>query len=152
MLKYNNISLNIIRLLTSSETLPNSDPHSPFLTGWITAMHYSLEPLARASKGSSMCKTALLGSGWQCEVMNTSHPSYIHFIGFPSLPGLTTRSTSSLDNAFMATPLRLTNSHHLHPPRTKFRTLGDWAFCSANPRLWNSLPDYLRAPQTVECF
>ena len=46
-------------------------------------------------------------------------------------------------------PLCSTNSHRLHPPRTKFRTLGDRAFCSATPRLWNSLPEYLRAPQTV---
>ena len=46
-------------------------------------------------------------------------------------------------------PLCSTNSHRLHPPRTKFRTLGDRAFCSATPHLWNSLPEYLRAPQTV---
>ena len=45
-----------------------------------------------------------------------------------------------------------TNSHRLHPPRTEFCTFGDRAFCSAAPCLWNSLPDYLRAPQTVECF
>ena len=99
----------------TSEILPNSDPHSPFLTprssstplsppGWITATHYSLEPLARASKGSSMCRTALLGSWWECASMNTSHPSSIHFTGFPSLPGLTTRSPSSLTSASMGTP------------------------------------------------
>lgn len=40
----------------------------------------------------------------------------------------------------------------LKPPRTKLGTLGDRAFCSATPRLWNALPDLLRAPQTVESF
>jgi len=37
-------------------------------------------------------------------------------------------------------------------PRTKLRAMGDRAFSSAAPRLWNSLSDHLRAPQTAEAF
>ncbi|KAK0131512.1 hypothetical protein N1851_033766 [Merluccius polli] len=43
-----------------------------------------------------------------------------------------------------ARSLRSTNSHRLLPPRTKSRTLGDRAFCSSAPRLWNTLPEHLR--------
>ncbi|KAI2645457.1 RNA-directed DNA polymerase from mobile element jockey [Labeo rohita] len=48
--------------------------------------------------------------------------------------------------------LRSTNTHRLLPPRTKTRTLGDRAFCTAAPRLWNALPDHLRAPQASDVF
>ena len=64
--------------------------------GWITATHYSLEPLARAFKGSSMCRTVLLGSWLECASRNTLHPSSVHFTGFPSPPRLTPMSPSSL--------------------------------------------------------
>ena len=30
--------------------------------------------------------------------------------------------------------------------------MGDWAFCSAAPRIWNALPDHLMAAQTTEIF
>lgn len=33
-----------------------------------------------------------------------------------------------------------------HPPRTQLRTMGDRAFCTAAPCLWNSLPVHFRAP------
>ena len=46
--------------------------------------------------------------------------------------------------------LRSTNSSLLRVPNTKLRTMGDRAFCSAAPRLWNSLPDHLRA--TLDSF
>ena len=42
--------------------------------------------------------------------------------------------------------------HRLAPPRTRLKTMGDRAFEAAAPRLWNALPDHLRAPQTVDCF
>ncbi len=35
---------------------------------------------------------------------------------------------------------------------TKTRTIGDRAFCAAAPRLWNALPEHLRAPQTTDGF
>ena len=40
----------------------------------------------------------------------------------------------------------------LRAPGTKLRTVGDQAFCSAAPRLWNSLPNHLRAAQTLDSF
>ncbi|KAK0154829.1 hypothetical protein N1851_002861 [Merluccius polli] len=43
-------------------------------------------------------------------------------------------------------------SHRLCPPRTKLKTMGDRAFQAAAPRLWNALPDHLRAPQTEDVF
>jgi hypothetical protein len=30
--------------------------------------------------------------------------------------------------------------------------MGDRAFSAAAPRLWNALPDTLRAPQSTDCF
>jgi hypothetical protein len=48
--------------------------------------------------------------------------------------------------------LRSTHSNLLHIPRTKLRTMGDRAFSAAAPRLWNALPDTLRAPQSTDCF
>ena len=48
--------------------------------------------------------------------------------------------------------LRSTHSNLLHIPRTKLRTMGDRAFSVAAPRLWNALPDTLRAPQSTDCF
>ncbi|KAL3066845.1 hypothetical protein OYC64_016736 [Pagothenia borchgrevinki] len=47
---------------------------------------------------------------------------------------------------------RSSKANLLKPPRTKLRTMGDRAFCSAAPSLWNALPDHLRAPQTVDAF
>ncbi|XP_010781086.1 contactin-4-like [Notothenia coriiceps] len=47
---------------------------------------------------------------------------------------------------------RSSKTNLLKPPRTKLRTMGDWAFCSAAPSLWNALPEHMRAPQTVEAF
>ncbi|XP_034088047.1 uncharacterized protein LOC117556685 [Gymnodraco acuticeps] len=48
--------------------------------------------------------------------------------------------------------LRSVKANLLIPPRTKLKTMGDRAFCSAAPRLWNALPNQLRTPQTVEAF
>ena len=48
--------------------------------------------------------------------------------------------------------LRSSTANLLKPPRTHLKTMGMRAFCSAAPRLWNALPDHLRAPQTVESF
>ncbi|KAL3066451.1 hypothetical protein OYC64_016411 [Pagothenia borchgrevinki] len=47
---------------------------------------------------------------------------------------------------------RSSKANLLKSPRTKLRTMGDRAFCSAAPRLWNALPDHMRAPQTVDAF
>lgn len=48
--------------------------------------------------------------------------------------------------------VRSTHSNLLHIPRTRLTTMGDRAFCAAAPKLWNALPDTLRAPQSTECF
>ena len=48
--------------------------------------------------------------------------------------------------------LRSANTNTLHMPRTKLHSMGDRAFSSAAPRLWNALPDHLRAPQPLETF
>ena len=48
--------------------------------------------------------------------------------------------------------LRSSNTNLLHIPRTHSRTMGDRAFFCAAPRLWNTLPPHLRAPQIVEHF
>ena len=48
--------------------------------------------------------------------------------------------------------LRSSNTHRLKPVKTKLRSMGDRAFCSAAPELWNALPAHLRAPQSVDSF
>lgn len=63
----------------------------------------------------------------------------------PYLKELLTPSTTSRS-------LRSTNLNRLLLPKTKLSTMGDRAFCSAAPRIWNALPDHLRAPQTIETF
>ncbi|KAJ8345500.1 hypothetical protein SKAU_G00296930 [Synaphobranchus kaupii] len=45
---------------------------------------------------------------------------------------------------------RSSNSLLLHTPRTKLVTMGDRAFCSTDPRLWNALPEHLKAPQSLD--
>ena len=47
--------------------------------------------------------------------------------------------------------LRSTHSHLLIP-RTRLRTMGDWAFCAPARHLWNALPDTFRASQSTDCF
>ena len=65
----------------------------------------------------------------------------IHGTAPPYLKDLLTPQTSAHN-------LRSANTVTLQPPRTKLRTMGDRAFCSAAPQLWNSLPHHLRASQT----
>ncbi|KAK0156597.1 hypothetical protein N1851_000029 [Merluccius polli] len=48
--------------------------------------------------------------------------------------------------------LRSTNTLLLQVPSTRLSTMGDRAFCSAAPRLWNSLPTQLRATQSLDSF
>ena len=48
--------------------------------------------------------------------------------------------------------LRSGNSNRLKERKTKLRTMGDRAFYAAAPLLWNSLPDHLRAPQSVDVY
>lgn len=63
----------------------------------------------------------------------------------PYLKELLTPSTTSRS-------LRSTNLNRLLLPKTKLSTMGDQAFCSAAPQIWNALPDHLRAPQIIETF
>ena len=48
--------------------------------------------------------------------------------------------------------LRSGNRNCLKERHTNLKTMGDRAFYAAAPRLWNSLPDHLRAPQSTEAF
>nr|XP_055052908.1 uncharacterized protein LOC129438262 [Misgurnus anguillicaudatus] len=48
--------------------------------------------------------------------------------------------------------LRSANTNTLNIPRTKLCSMGGRAFSSAAPRLWNALPEHLRAPQTIDVF
>lgn len=48
--------------------------------------------------------------------------------------------------------LRSTYSHQLQLPRAKLHSMGERAFQTAAPRLWNALPEHLRAPQPIEQF
>ena len=48
--------------------------------------------------------------------------------------------------------LRSTNTLLLQVHSTRLSTMGDRAFCSAAPRLWNSLPTQLRATQSLDSF
>uniref|UniRef100_A0AAQ5ZK56 Reverse transcriptase domain-containing protein n=1 Tax=Amphiprion ocellaris TaxID=80972 RepID=A0AAQ5ZK56_AMPOC len=48
--------------------------------------------------------------------------------------------------------LRSTNTNLLCTPRSNLRTMGDRAFQTAAPELWNTLPPPLRAPQSLESF
>ena len=49
-------------------------------------------------------------------------------------------------------PLRSGQSNTLKGKKTILKTMADQAFSSAAPRLWNALPDHLRAPQTLDTF
>lgn len=71
----------------------------------------------------------------QLQNLPTHHP--VHAQQSPSLPQRT------------ASPQRTTAPSNLlmKPPLQKL-----WSFSSAAPRLWNTLLDHLRAPQTVEAF
>ncbi|XP_029942452.1 uncharacterized protein LOC115384260 [Salarias fasciatus] len=48
--------------------------------------------------------------------------------------------------------LRSANINLLKVPKTKLCSMGDRAFQAAAPRLWNTLPVHLRAPQSVDSF
>ena len=48
--------------------------------------------------------------------------------------------------------LRSSNTYCLNPVSANLRTMGDRAFCTAAPQLWNSLPAHLRAPQSIDSF
>ncbi len=100
--------------------------------------------------------------------MIISHPSSNHYTGFLFHSELFTRSLSLPISAFMAMPhfilrnflppqslnrtLRSASSYLLKTPRTKLRTMGDRAFCSSAPNLWNALPVHLRTPQPVNAL
>jgi len=71
----------------------------------------------------------------QC--LNGSSPDYLKDL---LTPHSSTRSLRSQDCNF------------LHLPRSRLRSMGDRAFAVAAPRLWNSLPDHLRAPQPLTDF
>ena len=48
--------------------------------------------------------------------------------------------------------LRSQSTNLLYQPRSRLRTMGDRAFSIAAPRIWNSLPEHLRKPQSVDTF
>ena len=42
--------------------------------------------------------------------------------------------------------------HRLKQPKTKFKTFADRAISVAGPRLWNNLPDHIKACESIEAF
>ncbi len=76
----------------------------------------------------------------------------------PITPPASLRSHGSRPRPTRHTPqstkrtLRSASSYLLKTPRTKLRTMGDRAFCSSAPNLWNALPVHLRTPQPVNAF
>uniref|UniRef100_A0A8C1RU53 Reverse transcriptase domain-containing protein n=1 Tax=Cyprinus carpio TaxID=7962 RepID=A0A8C1RU53_CYPCA len=48
--------------------------------------------------------------------------------------------------------LRSRNSDLLYVPRTRLKNRGDRAFAAIGPKLWNSLPAYIRSAQTLSTF
>ena len=51
-----------------------------------------------------------------------------------------------------ARALRSSNELLLDVPISRLKSKGDWAFAVAAPKLWNSLPLYIRSAQTLEIF
>lgn len=122
-------------------------------------MHYSLVYLANTSRSWSMCKTLQPGSWREWADMITSPLFSVPYIGSPCQPELIIKYPFSPFSVSMAmSPLSWkrfqhslwsSNTNRLWFPMSRPNTMGDRAFCS---RLWNSLPDHLRSPQTVESF
>ena len=73
----------------------------------------------------------------QC--IHNNAPPYLKELISPPAPTRSLRSGTSHTNT-------------LKVPKTKLCTMGDRAFCAAAPRLWNALPNHLRAPQSVDAF
>ena len=48
--------------------------------------------------------------------------------------------------------LRSTEAGILHVPKRRLRTFGDHSFSPIAPKLWNSLPDYIRNAKSVDLF
>lgn len=87
------------------------------------AFHSSSGSLAEASKSSKQCRQ----DPDEGEERNPSHRSSGHFIGIPSTSVLNT------DSVYLPTSVSM---------ETNFK--------AATPWLWNTLPENLRAPQTVD--
>src|SRR4029434_6937092 len=102
----------------------SSTPLSP--QDWTTLIHSSL--------GSLLTHKVLLLTH---KCINEHAPPYLQELITPQTSTRTLRST---------------NSSLLRVPNIKLRTMGDRAFCSGAPCLWNSLPDHLRATQTLDSF
>lgn len=72
---------------------------------------------------------------------------------FKGLHGLVPVYISSLLQQHVATrPLRSSQSFTLNVPRARLKTKGDRAFEVAAPRLWNTLPLYIRSCDSIEGF
>jgi hypothetical protein len=48
--------------------------------------------------------------------------------------------------------LRSKNKNLLHIPKTKCKTMGDRAYSNMGPKLWNSLPNFIRSADKIESF
>ena len=55
-------------------------------------------------------------------------------------------------NSSLGPNLRSSSANLLQRNWTDLVTMGDRAFCSIAPKLWNALPKHLRKPQSVEAF
>ncbi|CAB1337930.1 unnamed protein product [Coregonus sp. 'balchen'] len=71
------------------------------------------------------------------QAIHNSGPKYLSDLILPSCPTRTLRSSRSVS---------------LQQPRSRLKTMGDRAFSCAAPRLWNALPDTVRAAKSLYYF
>ncbi len=71
---------------------------------------------------------------------------------FKCLNGLAPEYLSDLLSIHNPVNLRSSNQRQLNVPRARLKLRGDRAFSIAAPKLWNSLPVYIRTASTVHDF
>src|SRR4029434_9467545 len=105
-------------------------------------------------RGCSMFRTVLPGFSLGQGNQNTSPQSSTPLL-LVHKPINTTGPTYLQDLItphFISRTLRSGNSNLLAVPRTKLTKMGDRAFSSLGPRLWNKLPENIRALDSLTAF
>ncbi len=95
------------------------------------------------------CKSLWIKASAKCINVNVNVKCFV----FKSLNGVAPKYLSDLIKPYA--PLRaLRSADHLllAVPRAKLKSRGDRAFAVAAPKLWNSLPLYIRWAQTLVVF
>lgn len=103
----------------------------------------------QTKKYSHIPPSLLISIGWSPQRIDYN----IFLLDFKALNGIGPDYLSDLLSP--NEPPRTPRSNHtklLHALRTRLCTMGDYAFSSHVPLLWNSLPDNLRVVQTVGAF